>query len=158
MSKSSNVSLAIILSVGSFVLLSVLAILIAYYPSSVIIEFMKSPLKFVANKEFGWILLLLLQGTYLILDIVEVATHNINYGIFAGIFMTLLGVLVLGFTIMEGIKEKHLHWHGLIEGLFYFGVGITLIILRKKKKQEEEEEEEEKRKLKEEQEEIDSGL
>lgn len=75
------------------------------------------PIESISITKYGWIILLVLQGIYLTLDVVELSgVHRISYGLLSAIFMFFLGVTILIFSLIN-IKEKSLH--GFIEGGFY---------------------------------------
>jgi hypothetical protein len=80
--------------------------------------------------KHGWIWLLVLQGVYLSLDVVEGATEKDIFGITASCFMIGLGIFILIVTALEKYHGGELEKHGLIEGLFYLLFGITLLVLR----------------------------
>ena len=91
--------------------------------------------KLILDQKIGWILVLSLQAIYLGLDLTEATTDVQLFGVLAGVFMALLGGIIIFIIILESVyhKKKIAPSH-LIEGCFYLIIGIALAVLRSRKK------------------------
>jgi len=97
-----------------------------------LISFIKSPLKFLLTHRSGLILLLLLQSTYLSLDLASVITKDEKYALIASYFMVAFGMMILLNGLYESKKSGHTHIHTILEGLFYVVLGGCFILFRTK--------------------------
>lgn len=76
--------------------------------------------------KYGWLLLLILQGIYLTLDVIEIKTEKIQYGMAASLFMAILGVIILLYSVFKVFREHEKEYHGILEGVFYISFAIVL--------------------------------
>lgn len=81
----------------------------------------------------GWLLLLILQGVYLTLDVIEVRTENIKYGMAASIFMAILGVIVLLYGVFQVFRKNGKEYRGIFEGIFYISFALILYYYKNKR-------------------------
>lgn len=78
------------------------------------------------SSKYGWLLLLILQGIYLTLDVIEIKTEKIQYGMAASLFMAILGVIILLYSVFKVFREHEKEYHGILEGVFYISFAIVL--------------------------------
>ncbi len=91
------------------------------------------PIGSLSSLEGGWLIILAIQGIYLTLDVEEAATEKIAFGFAAAVFMVLLGVLIVAYTIKDLINQKENVAHGLFQGAFYITFAIVIYYFKAKR-------------------------
>ena len=88
------------------------------------------------TSKYGWLLLLFLQGVYLTLDVIEIKTEKIQYGMAASLFMAILGVIILLYSVFEIFRHREKEYHGIFEGIFYISFAVVLYYYKNKRYEE----------------------
>ena len=76
----------------------------------------------------GWIWLLVIQGIYLSLDVINIITSKDLFGLLSASFMIGLGIFLVFISIINNYFEKH----GFFQGLFYLIFGVLFLVYRYK--------------------------
>ena len=87
------------------------------------------PIENLSFRKNGWIILLIIQGIYLILDVFELSGDKISYGVLSALFMFSLGIIIIVISLIN-IKNKPIH--GFIEGSFYLVFSVIIFYYKYK--------------------------
>ena len=90
------------------------------------------------NKTFRMVIVLvIIQISYIVLDLVEAQTEQRGYGIAAGIMMSIFGlfIIVVSGIMYRRIKQitRDLFLEGL-EGCIYLSLGVAITVVRNNKR------------------------
>jgi uncharacterized membrane protein required for colicin V production len=81
------------------------------------------------------LLLIVFQLLYVVLDLVEATTLNSLYGLLAGVFMILFGILICAVVLQTYIVQRPLKMNRHIkfefmEGFVYISLGTAISVVR----------------------------